>query len=1527
MATAPMGTLVSGGGPSDLATAAPTTAPDVATSMYSATQFLYIGSNPVQTGVQPGAIVLTRTAVLRGVVSDKDSQPLPGVTITILGHPEFGQTVSRASGQFDMVVNGGGPLIITYAKDGYLLAQRQVQVPWQDYVPLPGVALLRVDPRVTDVTLSSSSTTVQVAQGSVISDTDGQRQATLLFDPGTTAVITATDGTTRTLSDAHVRATEYTVGANGPAAMPAALPPSSGYTYAVEFSVDEAQSAGAASVGFSRPVYNYVDNFLHFPVGLAVPTGYYDRQQGAWIASRNGRVVGILSVTNGMADLDVDGQGRPATAAELAALGVTDGERQKLAGLYAAGKTLWRVPITHFTPWDHNYPYGPPADAAGPNNPSPAQPSKSRPCQRPGSIIGCQNQALGESVPVVGTSYNLRYESDRVPGRADNRTLNIPLSGPTMPASLKRIDLDIQVAGQDVTRSFSPTTNMAYTFVWDDKDAYGRVLQGQQQVTIRVGYVYGAVYQQPAQFDQSFARFSGFPLLGSRARQEITLYQQAQTTVGAFTEDPRADGLGGWTIDIHHVYDPMRHVLYRGDGGERSAQAFGQIITNVAGSSVGGAGGDGGAATGAQLDTPAGVAVAPDGSLYIADMNNNRVRRVALDGTINTVVGNGQACSATIAICGDGGPALLAQLYQPSGIALGPDGSLYIADSGDNRVRRVAAGPDGTIPVTATITTVAGTGAVGSGGDGGPATKAQLAYPSSVALNPHGDLYIADENNGAVREVALDGTIATIAGNGQACYPYTATCGDGGPASRAQLESPTGVAVGPDGSLYVADFFNRVRRVGPDGIIKTVAGTGADGFSGDGGQAAAASLSFVTGVAVAPDGSLYIANEGNRRLRKVSADGVITTVAGNGQDCLASTAPCGDNGLATAAKLPDPNGLAAGPDGSLYIADTGTNRVRRVGLPLQSLSSGEIAIPSDDGGQVYVFDNAGRHLRTLDGLTGGVRYRFGYDPAGRLSTVTDGDGNGTTIQHDASGNPTAIVAPGGQRTTLATDTNGYLASIADPLGETTALTYTATGLLTAMTDPMGNPHTFSYDDQGRLTKDQEPTGGYTALSRVDSASGYTVTVSTALNRVTTYAEEFLSDGGQSETTIDPNGGLTVARTGPDGVQHATYPDGTSIAEAHGPDPRWGVQVPILAAMTETVPSGLSQTVLSTRTVALADSADPLSVRALTDTIAINGKVSTSVFDAASRAITTTTAAGRQSVNTLDAQGRPLGRGLAAGVTPITLTYDSQGRPSQEQQGAQSAAYGYDARNRLVTRTDAAGQVTRYGYDDDDRVISATLPGGETYRYMYDANGNRTSVVMPNGAVHKLTYTPLDQQASYTPPGNGGYARSYDLDRALTSLTLPSGRAVLSTYDSGGRPTGLAYPDATVTFGYASGDTTDRIGGITRQPSNGGAPQGLAYTYDGALTRSVTASGAAQGAYTYGYDNNFYLTDMSLTSGSDTVDTPVGRDADGLLTGYGPFTVARGGPGGAPQPARRRHVRPRPRVRRAGANRRVHRCRG
>ena len=200
-------------------------------------------------------------------------------------------------------------LTVNYQKEGYLPIQRQLTAPWNDYAHTEDVVMIPLDAQVTTIDLTDTSQPFQVAQGNSVTDSEGTRQATLFFPQGTTATLTLPNGSTQPLTTLNVRATEYTVGDNGPAAMPGPLPPSSAYTYAVELSVDEAIAAGATRVDFDQTVPFYVDNFLGFPVGEIVPAGWYDREKTAWVPSDNGVIIGILAITGGIAELDVDGSG------------------------------------------------------------------------------------------------------------------------------------------------------------------------------------------------------------------------------------------------------------------------------------------------------------------------------------------------------------------------------------------------------------------------------------------------------------------------------------------------------------------------------------------------------------------------------------------------------------------------------------------------------------------------------------------------------------------------------------------------------------------------------------------------------------------------------------------------------------------------------------------------------------------------------------------------------------------------------------------------------------------------------------------------------------------------------------------------------------------------------------------------------------------------------------------------------------------------------------------------------------------
>ena len=331
------------------------------------------------------------------------------------------------------------------------------------------------------------------------------------------------------------------------------------------------------------------------------------------------------------------------------------------------------------------------------------------------------------------------------------------------------------------------------------------------------------------------------------------------------------------------------------------------IINTVAGDGTFGYGGDGGSASLAVLSAPTGLAL-NNGSLHISDSGNARVRQVAASGSISTVAGNG-----TPGYAGDGGPAVSARLAGPTGLAFDPAGNLYIGDTGNSNVRQVAP--------SAVIATFAGNGSsCGFGADGDPATLTPLCAPQGVVADLAGNIYIADTDHNRVIRVDPAGNIHNVAGTG--------TAGDAGAGNTSwgELNGPTGLALDSAGNLYIADTQNhRIRMLAPGGAISTIAGTGTLGFSGDGGAAAAAELNAPSAVAADPSGNVYIADTGNHRVRLVTTDGNIVTIAGTGDGAYN-----GDNGAAVEIALHHPYGLALDGQGNVFVADTGNNRVRRL---------------------------------------------------------------------------------------------------------------------------------------------------------------------------------------------------------------------------------------------------------------------------------------------------------------------------------------------------------------------------------------------------------------------------------------------------------------------------------------------------------------------------------------------------------------------------------------------------------------------
>lgn len=545
----------------------------------------------------------------------------------------------------------------------------------------------------------------------------------------------------------------------------------------------------------------------------------------------------------------------------------------------------------------------------------------------------------------------------------------------------------------------------------------------------------------------------------------------------------------------------------------------GQLV-RFAGTTRKGFSGDGGPAGAAQLNDPAGVAIDPNGTVYIADSGNHRVRRVTSDGIITTVAGSGVA-----GFSGDNGPAVTAQLNTPVAIAATTGGQLYVLDFGNNRVRQIS--PAGI------IRTFAGTGAVGASGDNGAALSATFNYPTGMALTPAGDLLLADAGNNRIRRIA-SGLVSTVA--------------------AGSLNFPDGVRTDAAGNIYVSDSGNfRIVKVSANGIVATVAGSGTQGFSGDGGAATDAALNYPNDVAIGTNGTLYIADSANARIRAVSPAGIISTLAGSdvqpqiySADSLATDTAgmvyytdsfrnqvlsvsagvvvtkvagdgtkgySGDGGAATSAQLSSPLGLALDASGNLYIADSGNQVIRKVtaGGTISTYVGTGLSFPAslaaDTAGNLYIADTGNNRVQKVT-------------PNGGISTIP--------------GNPTG----------LAVDIAGNL-YIADSANNKVQRVATSGAITTILAGQLKSPSGVSVDKAGNLFI--ADTGNH-AIRRI--ATDGTLTTLGGI-------EGYTGDGGPAAlsqfsrplgTAVDSTGNVFVADSGNSAIR-ALRPSAQTVAIA------------------------------------------------------------------------------------------------------------------------------------------------------------------------------------------------------------------------------------------------------------------------------------------------------------------------------------------------------------------------------------------
>lgn len=1385
-----------------------------------------------------------RFVVITGIVRNIDGYPLPEVTVSIHDHPEYGTVQSDETGRYAIPAEGGGLIKISLEKQGFLTAQRKIKTSVMDVLAVDSVTLITRDPNASVISFDGNSDTVVTHQSTPVSDEFGSRSCSLIFTGDNQAYEVDRYGNViQQLSSITVRATEYTT----PESMPAKLPPTSAFTYCTELEVD-----GVKNVLFDKSVIGYVDNFLGFDVGVVVPVGYYDRGIAEWVASENGVVVKLLDINNdGIVDsLDMDGDD---LADDMDNDGLTVDEVLGLGNSsYQPGETYWRFQTQHFSPCDLNFAYGTPDDATRPEVGLPLADSQKEEllvCKTPGgSFVDDRGRILHQDIPIYGTDLTLHFASDRVSGY--KTIIDIPASNDNVPASLKEIIVKVKIAGRTIQKNLPPLPNQCAKLTWDGHDCFGRPVKKPVLAYVDVGYVYNGVYSLVAREQTMAFAMTGTYYSLVPAREEIVLWKNDIIRVGPEGVKTPGEIAQGWTFSTQHCanLNTGDTTLYKGDGTIISNSS--SMITTIAGSScaVHECTGAGGPATEARMRTLRFSTLDTQGNLYITDSGCSCVHKINTDGIITIIAGmpgfsNGYS--------GDGGPATEARFYGLNGIAVDGQGNIYVADSGNYRIRK--------IDTNGIVTTVVGNGEMGYSGDGGPATKARLGRNVyDISFDDDGNLYIAENGNGCIRKVDTEGIITTYKGG----------------------IWPRGLAVDRHGNIYYSENY-RVFRIETDGATACVAGRLTSGYSGDGGPATEAEMESPFGICVDNQGNLFISNIGNYCVRKVDTSGIITTFAGGERGYN------GDGGPATKAQLYRVMDVEVDALDNLYIVDN--CKVRKVGLPslFAGMLTNEKTFYADINGVGYVIDASNRHINTIDLESGKTLKTFTYgmfNNQKKLTIIKDQFNNQITINRSSDGTPFSVVSPDGLTTFLSVDSLNHLIRITLPDCGIYDFTYTAGGLLVDKTEPVSShSYHYDYDEYGRITGTSDSYGGHWQFDRSLDQDGLVHnSVLSAENNLTAYLDETLSTGQYISTITSPDGGVTSFTQSPDGLTvQKELSCGMSLDFAYDLDPECKYR--FVKQMQASTPNGL------TRTVVLEKDYQDTNVDEVPDlftqTVAVNGKATVLENNVLGAARTISSPENRSVISNYDPDTLVTTSTQIPGLNTTNYTYFTNGKLQSIASSARQTFFTYDDNGYLDSVTGPRNLTTRFVNDNAGRVVHIDRPDGTTLDFDFDENGNMTVLTNASGVSHSFSYNEVDLATSYGTPLSGDYGFVYDNDRRLTRKDFPSGQAIYWDYadpldaSDKSRLWRIRTPEYNIDYTYACGS---KIKSIT----NG--TESIIYDYDGKLITSETLAGILNQTLSYTYNNDFNLSSMTYADSTESFS----YDDDGLLTGAGGFTISR-----------------------------------
>jgi RHS repeat-associated protein len=1420
---------------------------------------------------QPQAFDTKKFSLVRGRVLDDDGVALDGVSVSVLGRPEYGTAISNGDGEFTLAVNGGIHVIVAAETFGFTQGQRGVDVPWNDMVVLPDFELVPFDPIETEMFMDGDPE-------SVVTHTNVGEAAPITVaiagdnlaagDPG--------DGNVEITDTITVTATEY----KDPSEMPAILPPTSEFTYCVELKAD-----GYENVEFADPVVLWVKNFLGFDVGTAVPVGYYDRDEGKWMPMNDGIVVELLDDNgDGIVDgVDADGDGQ---ADDL------DGDKDvsdETVGLDSQpdalpGDTMWRTAVEHFSPIDMNWPgSGPPPDAVPPPDQPPDLDNPDDPCAQGGmSDVDIRSRAMNERIPIPGTDFYLHYSTEWTEGY--KLPLTIPVTGASVPGSLEKIFVNWSIAGQAWKKDLNSGPNQKIDFLWDGKDFLGNLVNQRMNLTVDLGFRYPAVYySSPAAANQVAASFAaiGVQATGVNARQPITLWRKYEYPVYHFRPEVagHAWSMGrAWTPDVYHFYDPTSQAVLRGDG------------TKI---------------TGEQLGYETGTETAWNHSA------GYRALAVDSDATLYFLVKGGIAAERELyrARAGEA-PQLLVSANQRIGdLAVGPDDTVYYTQSsylwkippkaknpvlvanlyfayfscfayfGDYCSLNVDVDSSGYAFLVGRYPGTSGTSSLVIVAPDGtvlpnPTDLACTAFDVGVGSD---GFVVAACKNGPVKKIARDGKVSNLG-------TWKPLCGD-----FYSYTDPTGLTVLNDNSVLVADEkCNRLRKILPDGTVTTLAGTGESGSKGDGSSPLAAQLSKPADVVVGPDSVIYLADSGNGRIRTIRKVQAAVEVA---------------------------EGTYAIPAGSELLV---------FGEKLELQESRDITslIPF----RTFLYSENGVLKKEL--LADGKQVQFTADEQGRIVEIVGINGEKTTLAYDPTGNLLQIIYPTGGSFELKYNESGLITQKIDPNGNVYTYLYDEAGRATKVSDSAGGFHKYQRKAANDVTTFTNSTATGLTTIVVDDASGEvsTSTTESPAGGVTTYQE---SDGGWQTTTLQPDGTVVEATYGidpkwntrslkqlstqtPGGLTHLvdmnrTYNDaaktitdtysvnGVATVTLHDLDDHFTQVTTALGRTSKTVHDATTGAVVWEQigdqvptTFELDATGRPVKT--------VRGIRSLQyLYDDVARTTTIQDALGGKTVLKHGAGGELLTRTLKDGTV---------------------FAYEYDAGGYVSKIKGPGGSTHSFARNKVNELKSVTLFGAATYQYTFDPDRRKLDTQYPDGSSSSTTYVGANATKyksgtftadfEYAADGSGritkvtssqGIGRSYSYDGDLTTKLEWTGAiagAIETTFNDAFeiisyKVAGKSYPVTINADGspVAVGDIS-----LTWDPKN---PQldkvadptfNLTFDYSqyGDLaSQTLTVAGKTAFVETVSKNLVGQVTSRTVKLGNDTANLQYARDARGRLS--------------------------------------------